>query len=462
MNKNLGLFILFLNFWVQALFSQISVSGSFSEPCKPGGSANLKILVKKYDLKDFLLLQIETPSDFFIQSKSINGGNFVNSGKKYAIEWAEDAFPKEREFEITFNVLAPDILPESEIEFTTKVAFMLGENEKNESLAPIKWAKIASAPITNLTSTNSTTVSEPTTQNTITEISLSSNETASTSNPDTLMSDSLSKVVENKKRQNFDLDSLKQYGIGDKIEIVVQQMTQLKIDAKEVRKVGEVEFRSAKTATEKETAERILKIAVDMETEALELERILANVTYTYNDDVTLKSSKSSVSVKKPKPVNYTDNLNNASSNSKNLSNAGENYKNIDKKPKPLNYTDNRNNASSNYNDLSNAADNNKNTEPKKQNTKKRKIVAEEVDSIAKSIIDENQPYFRVQIGAFRNKPSQIPYKNKIKNWQLLCDANGIYRVQVGVYKTKQEALEYQSKLKSLGVSQSFVVKILK
>ncbi|MFZ9451129.1 MAG: SPOR domain-containing protein [Bacteroidia bacterium] len=37
-----------------------------------------------------------------------------------------------------------------------------------------------------------------------------------------------------------------------------------------------------------------------------------------------------------------------------------------------------------------------------------------------------------------------------------------MYRVQVGVYKTKQEALEYQAELKSLGVPQSFVVKILK
>lgn len=440
MNKKLGLLILLPCFWFQILFSQISVNGSFSEPCKPGGSATLKVLVKKYDLKDFLLLQIESPPDFFIQSKSINGGNFVNSGKKYAIEWAEDAFPKEQEFEITFNVLAPDVLPESEIEFTTKVAFMLGETEKNESLAPIKWSKIASSTSTNASNdtpvqnTNTetptqSTGSEPLNQNTITESSISSTETETALNPDTLINDSLNKVVENKKRQNFDLDSLKQYGIGDKIEIVVQQMTQLKIDAKEVRKVGEGEFRSAKTATEKETAERILKIAVDMETEALELERLLANVTYTYSDDGISKTSKSSVSNKKTKSVSYADN---------------------------------RNNASSNSNELSNAVVNNKNTEPEKQNIKKRKIVTEEVDSNAKSIIDENQPYYRVQIGAFRTKPSQIPYKNKLKNWQLLCDANGIYRVQVGVYKTKQEALEYQAELKSLGVPQSFVVKILK
>ena len=91
-----------------------------------------------------------------------------------------------------------------------------------------------------------------------------------------------------------------------------------------------------------------------------------------------------------------------------------------------------------------------------------KEVIYGEVDSNAKSIIDENQPYYRVQIGAFSTKPSQIPFKSKLKNWQLLCDANGIYRVQVGVYKTKQEALEYQAELKSLGVPQSFVVKIRK
>ena len=72
-----------------------------------------------------------------------------------------------------------------------------------------------------------------------------------------------------------------------------------------------------------------------METEALELERLLANVTYTYSDDGISKTSKSSVSNKKTKSVSYADN---------------------------------RSNASSNSNDLSNAVVNNKNTEPEKQN----------------------------------------------------------------------------------------------
>ena len=95
---------------------------------------------------------------------------------------------------------------------------------------------------------------------------------------------------------------------------------------------------------------------------------------------------------------------------------------------------------------------------PKKQ----RQIITEEMDESAKSIRDQSEYYYRVQIGAFKLKPTKIPFQNKLKNWQLLTDARGIYRIQVGIYKTKAEALNYQAELQSMGIPQSFVVKVSK
>ena len=83
-------------------------------------------------------------------------------------------------------------------------------------------------------------------------------------------------------------------------------------------------------------------------------------------------------------------------------------------------------------------------------------IAANEVDENTKALAKESGIAFRVQLGAFKQKPNSAKYKNI--PGLFIIDSNGIYKYMSGSFSSFEEAAKYKVKMVVAGFNGAFVV----
>ena len=83
-------------------------------------------------------------------------------------------------------------------------------------------------------------------------------------------------------------------------------------------------------------------------------------------------------------------------------------------------------------------------------------IVANEIDENTKTLAKESGLAFRVQLGAFKNKPNSDKYNNIPE--LFIIDSNGIYKYMSGSFNSFEEAARHKVKMVIAGFNGAFVV----
>ena len=83
-------------------------------------------------------------------------------------------------------------------------------------------------------------------------------------------------------------------------------------------------------------------------------------------------------------------------------------------------------------------------------------IAANEVDENTKALAKESGIAFRVQLGAFKQKPNSAKYKNI--PGLFIIDSNGIYKYMSGSFSSFEEAAKHKVKMVVAGFNGAFVV----
>jgi len=83
-------------------------------------------------------------------------------------------------------------------------------------------------------------------------------------------------------------------------------------------------------------------------------------------------------------------------------------------------------------------------------------IAASEVDRSSPSLVKENTVAFRVQLAAFKNKPTAPKYSNIPQ--LFIIESNGIFKYMSGSFSTFEEAARHKVKMVVAGFEGAFVV----